>query len=439
MYTAKLEQINQERAENNKKLSDEILAVNQTELQRKLSLIEHEKQEWIKKGADVAKAEELAQKRIAQANQETEKKLNEIRDSVASADRSELENKLAAIDKEKSAWIEAGMEIAEAEELAQRKRQKVIEETNEAIENAQQKYADAVAKANDDAAKKTEASFEEAARKNEALRNEALNTLKQEAEEFAVFLKDGYAGLQKLMYGKLIKSGVNPEQLKQMTPEALAAYQDAKKKATKSFLPNWEDPYSGKVYKPQQPEMPEILEKSLTGTATAADNVTESLNRLAGTMDGTYTNTTEPEAAFGDVAAYRQDDGSILIQNAYDGVKSNLEEQAIALGDAKQRVQEFGEQLNNTATQVSEIPTTDSSEQPSAVQSAEEAFSCRRVFNLQQKHSVSCLQAFNLQQKHSVSYLRAFNLQQRHSASYLRAFNLQQRHSASCRRLYKVR
>lgn len=335
----------------NQKLSNEILAINQNELQRKLSQIEREKQAWIDKGASVAQAEELAQAKIQQANQETEKKLNQIRRSVASADQSALENKLAAIDEEKEAWIQAGMEIAEAEELAQRKRQQVVEDTNAAIADAAQKYAGDVAKAYDDAAKKTEASFEEAARKNEALRNDALNVLKQEANEFAVFMKDGYAGLQKLLYGKLIKSGVNPDQLKQMTPERLAEYQAAKKEATRSFLPNWEDPYSGTVYKAQLPEMPAILQntsKGLDATATAADKAAESLNNLAEATSGIAGNGAAgiAEDTGGAVAAYRQEDGSVLIQNKYDDYQLPTNE-----------FDELSTAVQNATTTLNDLPT----------------------------------------------------------------------------------
>ncbi len=335
----------------NQKLSDEILTLNQNELQRKLSQIETEKQAWIDKGASVAQAEELAQAKIQQANQDTEKKLNQIRRSVASADQSALENKLAAIDEEKEAWIQAGMEITEAEELAQRKRQQVVEDTNADIADAAQKYAGDVAKAYDDAAKKTEASFEEAARKNEALRNDALNVLKQEANEFAVFMKDGYAGLQKLLYDKLIKSGVNPDQLKQMTPERLAEYQAAKKEATRSFLPNWEDPYSGTVYKAQLPEMPAILQntsKGLDATAAAADKAAESLNNLAEATSGIAGNGAAgiAEDTGGAVAAYRQEDGSVLIQNKYDDYQLPTNE-----------FDELSTAVQNATTTLKDLPT----------------------------------------------------------------------------------
>lgn len=77
---------------------------------------------------------EIEKLRIAELNkleQERADKLQEIRDSVAAADRTALQNKLANIEKERQAWIKAGMDEAEAAQLAEQKRLKAIQEAHE--------------------------------------------------------------------------------------------------------------------------------------------------------------------------------------------------------------------------------------------------------------------------------------------------------------------
>lgn len=65
-----------------------------------------------------AKADQIKRNRL--------EKISEIRESVAREGRSELENRLTDIETEKQAWINAGMEIAEAEQLARQKISAVI-------------------------------------------------------------------------------------------------------------------------------------------------------------------------------------------------------------------------------------------------------------------------------------------------------------------------
>ena len=68
-------------------------------------------------------------------------KLDEIRESIAAGDRTALENKLANLEKEKQAWISAGMEEAEATELAERKRQQIMEEVSQRVQSLIQEAA----------------------------------------------------------------------------------------------------------------------------------------------------------------------------------------------------------------------------------------------------------------------------------------------------------
>ena len=64
---------------------------------------------------------DLANAKIVQADQELADKLKGIRESVASADKTALQQNLAAIEKEKESWLKAGMEESEAVRLAQKK------------------------------------------------------------------------------------------------------------------------------------------------------------------------------------------------------------------------------------------------------------------------------------------------------------------------------
>ena len=84
--------------------------------------------------------EKLKNAELDKLDQERAEKLKEIRDSVASADKTALENKLDAIEKERQAWVKAGMEKEEAAKLADQKRLKAMQE---ASEKAQQYIKDA--------------------------------------------------------------------------------------------------------------------------------------------------------------------------------------------------------------------------------------------------------------------------------------------------------
>ena len=135
-------------------LSDNINSLQQSDLEKQLARIEKEKQAWISKGASEAQAEQLAQAQREQAYQNQEKTLNEIRDSVMALDRTELENKLANIENERQAWIQKGMDELEATELAQRKSSKAYEESLEQDRSTAEKHSKAIAQAYQDAAKK---------------------------------------------------------------------------------------------------------------------------------------------------------------------------------------------------------------------------------------------------------------------------------------------
>ena len=74
--------------------------------------------------------------------EEKEARLAEIRQNIAAADKTALENRLEAIEKERQAWLKAGMEEAESVELAQKKIAKAYEESNAKIQEHYQNAAD---------------------------------------------------------------------------------------------------------------------------------------------------------------------------------------------------------------------------------------------------------------------------------------------------------
>lgn len=78
--------------------------------------------------------------RSLQIEQERADKLAEIRESISSADKTALEQKLDSIEKEKQAWLQAGMEEAEAVALAQKK---IDAAYQEAAQKAQEHWRNA--------------------------------------------------------------------------------------------------------------------------------------------------------------------------------------------------------------------------------------------------------------------------------------------------------
>ena len=141
LNSARLEQIEQDRAAKLQEIRDSVAALDKTALENKIADIEKEKQAWIEKGMEEAEAEQLAQEKIRHAREQTEAELDAIRDSVAAADRTDLENKLANIEKEKQAWIQKGMEEAEAEQLAQEKIRQAHEQTEATLDEIRDSVA----------------------------------------------------------------------------------------------------------------------------------------------------------------------------------------------------------------------------------------------------------------------------------------------------------
>ena len=346
-------------------LSTNINSLHQSDLERQLARIEQEKQAWIDKGASEAQAEQLAQAQREQAYQNQEKTLNEIRDSVASLDRTALENTLANIEKERQAWIQKGMDEIEAEELAQKKMAHAYEETLEQERDTAEKNSKAIAQYYQDAAKKRQAAEEEAERKNKALREEALNVLKQEADEFATFLKDGYSGLEKLIQEK---SGISPKLAKEMTPENLEAYKAAKEDAQRSLLPNWTDPYSAEIKKSKLPENLNKTSQAANDAAKSLDGLAKSALNAAGRDAQDFSASPENVSTQGEpLRVYTKPDGSTEITNMSrpaDATPINENFFAVA-NEAEQSLKSFSEQVQRSADEIA-APQSENYNSPSA-------------------------------------------------------------------------
>lgn len=80
--------------------------------------------------------------RSLQIEQERADKLAEIRESINAADKTALQQRIDSIEKEKAAWIQAGMEESEAVELAQKKITRAYEEAAQKAQEHWRNVAD---------------------------------------------------------------------------------------------------------------------------------------------------------------------------------------------------------------------------------------------------------------------------------------------------------
>ncbi len=192
LYSAKLEQIERERADKLDEIREEIAASDRTALENKIASIEKEAEEWRSAGMEEAEAVELAEKKKNDAVTALEEEFTE---AIAELHQNSLEKTLAAIEKEKQAWIQKGIDEVRATEWAEQK-------------------------------------------KADAQKNAALNVLKSQLKEWNAFKEGGYGGLQEYLKSQLLQAGVSLEDLK-MTPAQLKAFNEAREMATRSLLPNF--------------------------------------------------------------------------------------------------------------------------------------------------------------------------------------------------------
>lgn len=192
LANAKRIQAEQEKEQKLAEIRQRITAGEQTELEKRIADIEREKQTWIQAGMDKAEAEQLAQKQL---NDYLKNSRQELSDKVQSLYQTELESRLSQIEKEKQAWIDKCADEVKATELAEQQ-------------------------------------------KADAQRAAAMSVLRQQAQEYEVYQKGGYAGLRAYKAAELERQGVNSDYL-YMTPQQLSDFQKASQVADKSMLPNF--------------------------------------------------------------------------------------------------------------------------------------------------------------------------------------------------------
>ena len=236
---AKILQIEQEKEQRLDEIRQRITSAEQTEAERRMAAIDAEKEKWIQAGMGRAEAEQLAEKQKTQVIKQLEA---DVAANMNSIWQTELENRLAQIDREKQAWIQKGVDEVKATEWAEQA-------------------------------------------KADAQRNAAMNVLKSQGKEYAAYQRGGLEGLEAYKLKQLRKSGVRREFL-DMTPEQLQDFQRASSLADKSLLPNFMTDKDRDHYQRFKNGLPldepavEGLTKSLSELPTAAQGTTESLSEM---------------------------------------------------------------------------------------------------------------------------------------------------------------
>ena len=192
LYAAKSAQIEQERADKIEEIRKSVDAEFMSEIDQRIAKIEEEKDAWISAGMDEAEAEELAQRRISKIRQDAER---ELTTAIQSLHQTALEQRLSQIEQEKQAWIDKCNDEVRATQWAEQA-------------------------------------------KMDAQRDAAMSVLKQQAEEYEAYRSGGYAGLRAYKMAELERQGVNPDYL-YMTPEQLQQFQQASAVADKTMMPNF--------------------------------------------------------------------------------------------------------------------------------------------------------------------------------------------------------
>lgn len=120
VFLAKSEKLEKAHADTIQSIRDKVNAEFQSDIEKRIANIEKEKRAWIDAGMEEAEAAALAQRLINKAYEDREKNLDEIRDKVNALNRTELENKFIGIDRQRKEWQDIGMEESEATELAEK-------------------------------------------------------------------------------------------------------------------------------------------------------------------------------------------------------------------------------------------------------------------------------------------------------------------------------
>ncbi|MBR4382715.1 MAG: hypothetical protein IKP64_04070, partial [Selenomonadaceae bacterium] len=144
LYAEKSAQVEQERETKLAEIRDRIAAADRTAFENRLADIEKEKQSWIQAGMDKLEADELAQKKREQLEQEIADKVSDIRQSINAEFQTDLEKEIAAVQKLQKSWVDMGVSASEAAELAGQKMELAFEKAVDKAKTLHQSLEDKI-------------------------------------------------------------------------------------------------------------------------------------------------------------------------------------------------------------------------------------------------------------------------------------------------------
>ena len=168
---------------------DKASALYKTDLQNKLDSISREADAFRQKGLDEVQTQNWLSESKARVMEQWER---DVASNIDSIWKTELENRLAEIEREKDAWVQKGLDEVEATRWAEKE-------------------------------------------KLDAKRNAALEVLRSQKEELQVFKQSGQVGLMEYLREK---NKFTAEDLG-LTPELLQQFQSGRKWAMENLLPNF--------------------------------------------------------------------------------------------------------------------------------------------------------------------------------------------------------
>lgn len=237
----------EEAAKANDELTESLYTLTHNELEASLHAVDKEIEQFRAKGADVNLLDEYKVAKQAKIYEDFQRN---VVDATQAIYRTDLENKLANIDREAAAYRQKGLDEVSATEWAEASKAQVMQ----AFESDVASKVDAVWKTElqnrlDDIEREKQAWMQKGLdevkatqwaekEKLDAKRNAALQVLQSQKEEFQAYLEGGQRGLAE--YYKQAH-GFTMDDL-QMTPEQLTGFQRARQDMLENLLPNFRDP-----------------------------------------------------------------------------------------------------------------------------------------------------------------------------------------------------
>lgn len=209
-------------------------AIWQSNLEKRLAEIEREKQAWIKKGVDEVKAEKWAEKAKADALLEYEKDIQEKQKSLSGQEK-QIGEKQAEISKLYKERDKIYSDFAKRAEETSAQIQSIWDtELNNQLKRIEKEKQAYLQKGVDEVA----AAKWAAQSKVDAERNAAMQILKTQLKAYKEFQTGGYNALKRYELNQLYKQGISKQDLN-MTPEKLNQFKFAQKAVQNSLMPNF--------------------------------------------------------------------------------------------------------------------------------------------------------------------------------------------------------